>query len=95
MRKSIRQRRWDRKHPAPPPTPDGMVYVTRWGRTELVPADEFQRACKNSIGILDELPEQARRAAKETGVVPDNAVDAEFKSRENKRTAKLGFGRAF
>lgn len=91
---SIRRRRWERKYPAPPPTPEGYVWATRWGRTELVKTEDLQKFCQKSIGHLDELPEPARLKAKETGEVPDLA-EAKQKVEQNKRTVALGFGRAF
>lgn len=93
---SVRQRRWLRKNPAPPPTPEGMVYATRWGRTELVPAKRLQRACKAEYRQFDELPEAVRLRVKETGQMPNDEEIRRIHDavKQNTRTRSLGFGRA-
>lgn len=85
---TIGRRRWNRLHPAPPPTPEGMVYAKYNGRLQLVPAAALQQACRQSIGHLDELDPVSRRVAYETGDVPEKA-----KARANVGLAPLGIRR--
>jgi len=96
MKMTLRQRQWLRKNPAPSPTPEGFVYAKFFGKLQLVKADELQAACKRSIGMLDDLPEQIRQRAKETGEVP-NAEQVQLiqeKLEYNKHRVG-GFVRAF
>lgn len=91
----IGRRRWQRKFPAPPPTPEGYVWATRvdrWGqkKTELVPAAELQAYCQKQIGHLDELDAAARKAAHETGAVPEKQ-----KAADNVFLKGFGIGRAY
>jgi hypothetical protein len=67
----MNRRRWLRKWPAPPPTPEGMVYAKRWGTLQLVPADEFRRVCAKQFEIVDQLTPEQRKRVHETGKVPE------------------------
>jgi len=53
----------DRKYPAPPPTPPGMVF----GITKFIPAIEFQLGAMASMDNYDELPRWQRDILKEKG----------------------------
>lgn len=80
---TINRRRWLKKNPAPPPTPEGMVWATRvtfdrYGyplskRTELVPAEEFKNYVKQDMDRLDQLTpqERARVYDSKTGDLPE------------------------
>jgi hypothetical protein len=91
--KTIRRRRWERKNPAPPPTPEGYVWATRWGKTTLVKIEEFQKVCQNEIEKVDRLPPEYRRRVHETGIIPD-VQQIEQDTRDAPMLAKFGIARA-
>ena len=68
----MRRRRFDRKFPPPPPTPEGKVWARDlYGNTVLVDAQKLSDWCKKQIAHLDELPPKVRQRVYETGDVPD------------------------
>lgn len=65
----MRRRRtfFDRKFPAPPPTPDGMVWAKYRGELQLVPIDKLQAACRANMDEYDRAPKETRFQVAETG----------------------------
>lgn len=70
---TIRRRRWERKNPAPPPTPEGYVWITPIGqKTQLVPEKKLSNYSKEEMDKFDSLPASLRRrVANADGRVPE------------------------
>lgn len=71
-RRSLREiRKFNRKFPAPPPTPKGKVYATKNGKTELASARELHLFCKKTLDEFDSLSPADRERVRRTDKMPD------------------------
>jgi hypothetical protein len=95
MRRTLRDRRLDRKHPAPPPTPEGFVYAKRpYSGLVLVKADELHEFAKADMDLFDNLPPELRKEYRERATnIPVNPEDME-RAEQNRELAAFGIGRA-
>lgn len=94
MKQTLRHKRWLRKHPAPPQTPEGFVYAKKPSGLKLVPAEELSAFVKRDMDRFDRLPPELRREYQSRIENMPVTAEDEIRARQNQVTANFGFGRA-